>query len=58
VNGHLAKGFVGLYNSFLLANHVARVCRRSRVICKQVSDYAVHRNFSMTSIHCDSFDLP
>ena len=54
VNGCL--GFVGLYNRFVLAHNVARVCRRSRVICKQVSDYAMHCISSMTSIH--SFTLP
>ena len=28
---------VGLYNRFVLTHIVARVCRHSRVICKQVS---------------------
>ncbi len=59
VAGHFVNGrldFVGLYNRFVLAHKMTRVCRRSRVICKQVSDYAVHRISSMTSIH--SFNLP
>jgi len=54
VNGH--SGLIGLCNRFVLAHNMARVCRRSRVICKQVSDYAVHCISSMTSIH--SFSLP